>query len=259
MTCVLAIDVGNTALALAVWQGERALRHWRLASSSRTADELGVLVGHLLAQSALEPEVVTGCVLGSVVPALTDTVAEACAQLFGARPMIVGPGTATGLRIRAADPHEVGADRIANAIAARERWGQPVIVLDFGTALTVDVVDSQGDYVGALIAPGMAVAADALARRTAQLTRPSLVAPPAAIANNTEQGLQSGLVIGFAGMVDGLVERVREHVGPAPVIATGDASWAQAVLAQTSVVQAVEPLLTLDGLRRIYERELGRG
>jgi type III pantothenate kinase len=254
---VLAVDVGNIHTALALWPfGEGAeVRHWQLASDpGRTPDEYRALIHCLLAQDGLAPGDVTGCVVASVVPALSGTLPAACRSLFGVEPLTVGPGVRSGLRIRTENPREVGPDRIANAVAAIARHGQPVLVLDFTTALIIDVVSAAGDYVGAIIAPGMEIAAEALARRAAQLQRIDLRPPPRAIATETAASLQSGLVLGYVGLVEGLVRRARAEVGPAPVVATGEVGWANTVLDQTDVVDVFDPLLTLDGLRRIYER-----
>jgi type III pantothenate kinase len=250
---VLAIDISNTHIGLALWSGDEALQHWTLATDvTRTPDELVVLISRLLARDGLSPSDVEGCVVGCVVPALVATIEATCRDVFGAPPLVVGPGVPSGLPILTESPREVGADRIANAVAARARFGSPVLVLDFGTALTIDVVSAAGAYVGAIIAPGIEVAADSLARRAARLGRIDLVAPPRAIADNTVQGLQSGLVFGFIALVEGLVARARDEVGPAHVVATGEAPWLPEVLRHTDVIDAYEPLLTLDGLRRIH-------
>jgi type III pantothenate kinase len=204
-------------------------------------------------------EAVDACVIGCVVPELLPVMVEVCRREFDQPPLVVGPGVASGLRIDTADPREVGADRIANGVAAVARYGSPVIVLDFSTTLTVDVVSEGGAYAGAVIAPGLEVAAEGLARRAARLGRIDLVAPPHAIADNTVQALQSGLVFGYVGLIEGLVRRVRSEIGPAPVVATGEAILLDDLLRQTDVIEAYEPLLTLDGLRRILSRHLAAG
>jgi len=250
----LAIDVGNTHTALALWVPGDDVRHWQLASDPlRTPDEYRVLLTQLLARDGLGPESVAGCVVACVVPALVAPIAGACRALFGPSPLLVGPGVRSGLPIRTEDPREVGPDRIANGVAAVARYGSPVMVLDFTTALTIDVISTDGDYLGAVIAPGIEIAAEALALRTAQLQRIELVPPPRAIATDTKHGLQSGLVYGYLGLVEGLVRRVRAEIGPAPVVATGDEPWVPGLLEHTGVVDAYDPLLTLDGLRRIYD------
>jgi type III pantothenate kinase len=260
MSGLLAIDVSNILTALALWDGDREVHHWQLSSNPlRPADEYRVLLSRLLTNHGLDTAAVGASVMACVVPALTVTLSTACRDLFGQAPLVVGAGIHTGLRISTENPREVGPDRIANAVAARDRWGSPVIVLDFGTALTIDVIGAEGDYLGAIIAPGIEVAAEALAQRTAQLPLIELAPPPRAIATDTEHGLQSGLVFGYLGLVEGLVERTRSEIGPAPVVATGEAAWVPTLLSLTSLVDAYDPRLTLDGLRRIYLRHTGRG
>lgn len=250
---LLAIDISNAHTALALWRGDTARHHWQLSTDPRrTVDEQRVFLSRLLAQAGLLPADVTDCVLGSVVPDLVPILCTTCETLFGVAPLVVGPGIRTGLPIRTEDPREVGPDRIANAVAARDRFGAPVVVLDFATALTVDVVGPGGDYLGAIIAPGPAVAAESLARRTARLPRGELALPPSVIATDTAHGLQSGLFYGYLGLVEGLVHRLWAEVGPSAVIATGEATWLASLLDHTEVVTAYEPLLTLDGLRRIH-------
>lgn len=259
MTGTLAVDVSNLHTGIALWPGTGTPRHWQVASvPTRTADEYRVLLRSLLRADGLQPSDVSDCVVGCVVPELASTIEDVVRSLFGVAPLLVGPGTRTGLSIRTDDPREVGADRIANAVAAIERFGTPVLVLDFGTALTVDVVGPEGDYRGAVIAPGIEVAAEGLARKAARLRRIELRAPPRAIAANTEHALQSGIVFGYVGLVEGLVARVRAEIGRARVVATGDGHWLPDLLSLTPVVDAYDPLLTLDGLRRILARHRAR-
>lgn len=253
---VLAIDVGNAYTGLALWRGEVDGHHWQLSTDRhRTPDEHRWLLSQLLAGDGLTPAAVQGCVLASVVPDAVAPLVTACTALFGQEVLVVGPGVKTGLHVRTEDPREVGPDRVANAVSAVARFGAPVLVLDFSTALTIDVVDAGGDYAGAIIAPGLEVAADALSRRTARLPRGSLAPPPSVIGNSTELGLQAGLFYGYLGLVEGLVARVRAELGPAPVVATGEATWLPDLLDHCAVIDAYEPLLTLDGLRRIHERQ----
>lgn len=254
MEGVLAIDVSNTHTTMALWLDPEGRPHdWMISSDpARTADEHRVLFTQLLERDGVAASDVSGCVIGCVVPELMGTVERSCRELFGVQPLIVRPGVRSGLRIRTDNPRELGADRIANAIAARDRFGSPVIVLDFGTALTIDVIGPEGDYIGAVIAPGIEIAAEALARRAARLGRIELVAPDSAIGHDTDHGLQSGLVFGYVGLVEGLVSRVLAETGEAPVVATGNEHWLPALLDLTSCVDDYDPLLTLDGLRRIY-------
>jgi len=259
MTATLAVDVSNLQTGLALWHADDAPHHWTIASTpGSTADEYRVLLVRLLLSAGLEPTAVTDCVLGCVVPELAATFQAALLQLLGTPPLLVEPGVRTGMDIRTDDPRDVGADRIANAVAARARCGAPVVVLDFGTALTIDVVGPNGDYLGAVIAPGMEVAAEGLSRRAARLRRIELRAPPRAIAHSTAHGLQSGLVFGTIGMIEGLLRRVHDEIGPAPVMATGEAPSVAQVLALTDAVQHYDPLLTLDGLRLIHAHHTQR-
>ncbi len=258
MTGVLAIDIGNTTTTLAFWPPESDPLHWQVSSGPhRTRDEYCVLIDRMLRRDGIEPSAVTAVVVACVVPPLSATVSAATEALFGVPPLVVGPGTHTGLSIRTDNPREVGPDRIANAVAAVSGFGMPVLVLDLSTALIIDVVSADGEYIGAIIAPGLGVAADALAKRTAQLMRFRLEAPPRAIAGTTEENLQAGNVLGYLGLVEGLVGRVRAEIGPAPLIATGDEALPD-LLSMCKAIDAYEPLLTVTGLRLIHERHTGR-
>jgi type III pantothenate kinase len=249
MPGLVAIDVGNTQTVLGLYDGAELARHWRLATEpQRTGDELGLLLGGLLDLRSVE-----GICLSSTVPALIRSYEE-LAIAVAARLLVVGPGTRTGIPLRYDDPREVGPDRIANAVAARERYGQPCVVVDFGTSTNFDVVSREGEYVGGVLAPGIEISMEALFRRAARLVKVDFVEPPSAIGKTTESALRSGLVYGFAGQVDGIVERIRTELGDAaaPVVATGGLAELIAPHAQT--VDRVDPFLTLEGLRLIWER-----
>jgi len=257
MNDLLAIDVGNTYITLGVFRGEKLIAHWTIGTHrERTADEYAVLLGSLFAQRGLTLSEIEHSVLGCVVPPLLSTFQEIGRRHLGGSPLVVGPGVKTGLQIRTDNPREVGADRVANALAARRLYGTPAIVIDFSTATTFDAVSREGDYLGDAIAPGLGIAADALFRQTAKLPRVELTAPASAIGRNTEESIQSGLIFGYVGLVEGMVERFRQELGQdTRVIATGEHA---ALIAQhTRVIQAVDPNLTLVGLRLIYE--LNRG
>jgi type III pantothenate kinase len=245
---LLAVDVGNTQTALGLYRAETLEEHWRLATErSRTADELGVVLSGLL-----DLDAVAGICLSSTVPALVrewETFAEKWAH---APMLVVGPGIRTGIPIRYDDPREVGPDRIVNAVAARARYGAPVVVVDFGTSTNFDVVSPEGEYVGGVIAPGIEISMEALFARAARLVKVDYAAPPSVIGKTTVAGLQSGLVYGFAGQVDGIVERIREELGAvAPAIATG--GLADLVAPHSRTIERVDPFLTLDGLRLVWE------
>jgi type III pantothenate kinase len=254
---LLAVDVGNTQTVLGVFDGERLVEHWRVATESeRTGDELAALVVRLLELRDLGLEDVTGLCLASAVPALTRAYQQLADDYAQAPLLVVGPGTKTGIPILYDDPREVGPDRIVNAVAARERYGAPCIVVDFGTSTNFDIVSAGGEYVGGVLAPGVEVSMDALFARAARLVKVDFAPPPSVIGKTTVGGLQSGLVYGFAGQVDGIVGRIRGELGDtAPVIATG--GLADLIAPYSETIERVDPLLTLEGLRLVWD--LNRG
>ena len=245
---LLAVDVGNTQTALGLYDGDTLADHWRLASErSTTADELGVVMAGLL-----DLEAVDGICLSSTVPVLVREWELLASKWVNAALLVVGPGTRTGIPIRYDDPREVGPDRIVNAVAAKERYGAPVIVVDFGTSTNFDVVSPEGEYVGGVLAPGIEISMEALFARAARLVKVDYAAPPSVIGKTTVGGLQSGLVYGFAGQVDGIVGRIRGELGvDARAVATG--GLADLVAPHTQVIERVDPFLTLDGLRMVWE------
>ena len=245
---LLAVDVGNTQTVLGLYPDGALTEHWRLATErSSTADELGVLLGGLLDLDAVE-----GICLASTVPVLVREWELLASKWADAHLLVVGPGVKTGIRIRYDDPREVGADRIVNSVAAKERYGAPVVVVDFGTSTNFDVVSPEGEYVGGVIAPGIEISMDALFARAARLVKVDYAAPSTVIGKTTVGGLQSGLVYGFAGQVDGIVARIREELGAeAPAVATG--GLADLVAPHSSTIGRIDPFLTLDGLRMVWE------
>jgi type III pantothenate kinase len=248
MAGLLAIDVGNTQTALGLFEGGSLAKSWRLATEpQRTGDELGIFLGGLLELSALD-----GICMASTVPTLIRSYEDLAAQV-GARLLVIGPGTRTGIAIRYDDPREVGPDRIANAVSARERYGAPSVVVDFGTSTNFDVVSAGGEYVGGVLAPGIEVSMNALFERAARLVKVDFVAPETAIGKTTESALRSGLVYGFAGQVDGIVERIRAELQApeAPVIATG--GLADLIAPHSATISRVDPFLTLEGIRVVWE------
>jgi type III pantothenate kinase len=251
---LLAVDVGNTQTVFGLYDGERLAEHWRVSTEAdRTGDELGVLVGRLLELRDVGFEDIGGVCLSSTVPPLVRAYEDFARDYAEAQLLVLGPGTRTGIPISYDDPREVGPDRIANAVAARERYGAPCIVVDFGTSTNFDIVSEAGEYVGGVLAPGIEVSMEALFARAARLVKVDFIAPASVIGKTTVGGLQSGLVYGFAGQVDGIVKRIRGEIGgTAPVIATG--GLAELIAPHAETIDKVDPLLTLEGLRLVWDR-----
>jgi type III pantothenate kinase len=250
---LLAIDLGNTNLTLGLYDGEKLGPRWRLATvHDRMPDEYGLQILGLLSHAGYNPDRLTGVCLASVVPPLTTRVVEACRAYLNQEPLMVDAGVKTGVRIRYEDPRAVGADRIVDAAAVLRYYGGPACVVDFGTATTFDAISAEGDYLGGAIAPGIGIAAEALYLRTAKLSRVDLQRPPNAIGRNTVHAMQSGLLFGYVGLVEGMVARFRAELGPKmKVIATG--GLAEIVARETSVLEVIAPWLTLDGLRIVWD------
>ncbi len=246
---LLAVDVGNTQTVLGLYDEDTLSDHWRVATErTSTGDELGVLLGGLL-----DIDVVDAICLACTVPALVREWERLAERWAHAPILVVGPGVRTGVPIRYDDPREVGPDRIVNAVAAKERYGAPVIVVDFGTSTNFDVVSPEGEYVGGVLAPGIETSMEALFARAARLVKVDYVEPASVIGKTTVGGLQSGLVYGFAGQVDGIVTAIRGELGvDARAIATG--GLAELVAPHSTAIESVDPFLTLEGLRLVWER-----
>jgi type III pantothenate kinase len=249
----LAIDVGNTNVTLGVFEGEKLKASWRLAPDiNRLADEYGVLMVNLLAHEGIDCAEIDAAVMGSVVPDLDPVFESACRSYLGVQPLVVSAGVRTGLRILYDSPREVGADRVADAVAAVRLYAPPLIVVDLGTATVFDAISKDGDYLGGAIAPGLAIAVEALFRRAARLYRVELARPQSVIGRNTVAAIQSGVIYGYVGLIEGMVRRFKEELGEgAKVVATG--GWAEMMAAETPVIDVVDTNLTLTGLRFIYE------
>lgn len=256
---LLAVDVGNTNVTLALYDGESLVADWRVTSHrERTADEMGLELLQLFELRGLDLGLVDGVVIASVVPTVNPALLEASRRYLKCEPVMVGPGIKTSVRILYDNPKDVGADRIANALAAFAKYGGPIVVIDFGTAVTYDAINAEGDYLGGAIAPGVEISLDALVSHTAMLRRVEPVAPDSVIGRNTVTSIQSGLVWGFVAQVEGMVERmVAELGGTARVIATG--GQAALVAGLTGVIETTDPHLTLEGLRLIYAQNSNGG
>lgn len=250
---LLAIDIGNTNITLGLYNGETLGPRWRLATvHDRMPDEYGLQFLGLLSHAGRSPAELTGICLASVVPPLTGKVVEACRNYLGHDPLVVDAGVKTGVRILYEDPRAVGADRIVDAAAVQRLYGGPACVVDFGTATTFDAISARGEYLGGAIAPGITIAAEALFLRTAKLPRVDLQRPPTAIGRNTVHAMQSGLIFGYVALVEGMVARFRQELGPEmKVIGTGGLT--EVIARETDVIQILAPWLTLDGLRIIWD------
>jgi type III pantothenate kinase len=252
MTMILTIDIGNTNITFGIYQGEELGPRFRVATIHREMpDEYGLKITSLLTHAGITPKDLTGISLASVVPPLTSKVVEACQKYLGKDPLVVDAGVKTGVRILYEDPRAVGADRIVDCAAVQRLYGGPACVVDFGTGTTFDAISAEGDYLGGAIAPGIGIAAEALFSRAAKLARVDLTRPPSVIGRNTTHSMQSGLLFGYVGLVEGMVARFREELGPEmKVIATG--GLAEVVAKETEVLEIIAPWLTLDGLRIIW-------
>ena len=250
---LLTIDIGNTNLTLGLYDGEERGPNWRLATDhARMPDEYGLQFLGLLEHAKCGQDCLTGIVLASVVPQLTQRVVQACSEYLKIKPLVVDTGIKTGVRILYEDPKAVGADRVADAVAVMKLYGGPACVIDFGTATTFNAVTAEGDYLGGAITAGVNLAAEALYTRAAKLPRMDLQRPPSVIGRNTVHAMQSGLLFGYVSMVEGMVARFRSELGSdMKVVATG--GLAEVVAKETDVIDVIAPWLTLDGLRMIWE------
>ena len=251
---LLVIDVGNTNMVLGVYKDTELLDHWRISTDrQRTTDEYGVLIRELFYLNDLRADDINAIIISSVVPPVVPTLERMCQRYFGLSPLLIGPGVKTGMDIRYDNPREVGADRIVNAVAAYEKYGGPVIIVDFGTATTFCAVDAKGVYLGGSICPGIGISTEALVQRTAKLPRIELKRTDSVICRNTIESMQAGVFYGFVGQVEGIVSRMRRELDmSARGVATG--GLAVVIAPATKTIDVVEPMLTLEGLRIIYER-----
>ncbi len=254
---VLVVDVGNTHMVLGVFEGKKLLASWRLATNKeRTSDELGMLILGLFNHEKLLVDKVQAVVVASVVPPIMYTLEHAIKKYINAQPMIIGPGTKTGINIRYQNPKEVGADRIVNAVAGFDLYGGPLIIVDMGTATTFCAISEKGEYLGGVICPGMKISAEALYQKAAKLPRIDLVKPESVIGKNTVSSMQSGVFYGYVGQVDYIVNRIKKEMREdnVRVIATGGLS--RLIAEESMTINDVNSTLTLEGLRLIYERNI---
>ena len=250
---LVAIDIGNTGTNLGIFDGDRLKAAWQLATGiHRTADEYGILLLNLLGYQKLLPSNISGVALCSVVPPLVPIFQEMCQKHLNIQPLVVEAGVKTGLRIRMDNPRELGPDRVVNAVAAHYLYGKPVIVIDLGTATTFDVISEEGDYLGGAIAPGIGISSEALFTRTAMLPRIELVRPKQVIGKNTISAMQSGIIFGYIGLIEGMLQRIEQELGSkAKVVATG--GHAYPIAKEIPAIDTINSDLTLVGLHLIYE------
>lgn len=251
---LIAIDIGNTNIKYGVFDGEKLIASFRVTSRhKRTADEYGSVLINLLSDRGIKKSEVDAIIISSVIPTLNYTVCHMCEFFFGITPLMVGPGIKTGLNVKVENPKEVGADRIVNSVSAYKKYGGPIVVIDFGTATTFNVIDKKGSLIGGVIAPGINSALESLVGSTAQLPMIELVSPKSVIAKSTETNMQAGIIFGFAGLVENIVRKIKLELGVEElnVVATG--GLGEVIAKEVKSIKVVDRTLTLDGLRMIYE------
>jgi type III pantothenate kinase len=251
---LLAIDIGNTNIVLGLYEGKKLITHWRLATQAeRTADEYGVILTQLVEHGGFRCAQISAIAVSCVVPPMLTTTQEFAIRFFDREPLFVGPGIKTGMPILYENPKDVGADRIVNGIAAFDKYRDACIVVDFGTATTIDLISPKGEYIGGAIAPGLSISLEALVQRASKLPRIEIIKPKEVVGRNTVNSIQAGIFYGYVGLVDGLVKRIqKEQNVRVKVVATG--GLAPLVASECATIDEVDEFLTLDGLRIIHER-----
>lgn len=257
---ILTLDIGNTNIKTALFEGEEMAHYWRISTSlSKTSDEYGILLMNMFAHESVKPEEVEGIVISSVVPTINFTIEHMCQNYFHMQPMMVAPGIKTGINIKYENPRELGSDRIANAVAAYAQYGGPCIFIDFGTATTFGVVDENGSFLGGSIFPGIKVASEALVSGTAKLPRFAIEKPESVIGRTTLTNLQSGMYYGYVGLVKHIVQKMKQELGRQDAIVVATGGMALLISEESKVIDKLDGLLTLKGLRMIYERNKAEG
>lgn len=249
---LLAFDIGNTQIVTGLFDGDQLVADWRFQTDrQKTPDEYGILLKSVLRDASLDSQAVRAAIVSSVVPPVTSIIQRMIEKYFKVEPILIGPGIKTGLLLKCENPREVGADRVVNAVAGIKRYGAPLIIVDFGTAATFCAIGENGEYLGGAIAPGVAISSEALFERTAKLPRIEMVKAKGVIGKNTIHSMQSGLYFGYIGLVEGLISRMKQemHCNPKVVATGGMADW---VADGTPLIDAVDPFLTLEGLKIIY-------
>ena len=253
---LLVFDIGNSNIVLGTYDGKKLVRHWRISTDrQKTGDEYGMLINDLFRFQGIRMTDIDAIIISSVVPPLVVPLVKMCERYFRLHPLVVGPGIKTGIKLKYENPREIGADRIVNSVGAFEQYGGPLIVVDIGTATTLDVVDDNGDFLGGVIAPGIGISTEALFQRAAQLPRVGLVTPRSVICRNTISGMQAGIIFGSVGQIDEIVRRIKaEMKREMKVIATG--GLAHMISKESKTIDKVDNFLTLTGLRVLYERNI---
>ena len=252
---LLVFDIGNSNIVLGTYEGKKLLRHWRISTDrQKTGDEYGMLINDLFRYQGIRMTDIDAIIISSVVPPLMVPMIKMCERYFHIHPLVVGPGIKTGIRLKYENPREIGADRIVNVVGAYEQYGGPLIVIDIGTATTFDVVADNGDFLGGVIAPGLGSSADALFQRAAKLPRIELVTPKNVISRNTIAGMQAGIIFGYVGQIDEIVNRIKAEMKAEKVTVVATGGYARMISRESKTIDRIDHFLTLTGLRVLYER-----